>query len=143
MSPAGGGEDDLEAIRERLYATMWDDAGIVRDAAGLSRAEASLSDVAAALDRYRLPAPARDPGFNMTWHDWLNLSNLVAVSRAIVRAAQARENSRGAHFRADFPEPGDLAASAYMRVRQGVDGALAVDAIPVAFTRVRPGESLV
>ena len=143
MSSAGGSEDDLEAIREQLYATMWDDAGIVRDAAGLSRAETSLSDVAAALDRYRLPAAARDPGFNMTWHDWLNLSNLVAVSRAIVRAAQARENSRGAHFRADFPEPGDLAASAYTRVRQSVDGALEIDAIPVAFTRVRPGESLV
>jgi fumarate reductase flavoprotein subunit len=143
MSSAGGGEDDLEAIRERLYATMWDDAGIVRDAAGLSRAETSLSDVAAALDQYRLPAAARDPGFNMTWHDWLNLSNLVAVSRVIVRAAQARENSRGAHFRADFSEPGDLAASTYTRVRQSVAGALAVDAIPVAFTRVRPGESLV
>jgi fumarate reductase flavoprotein subunit len=143
MSSAGGGEDDLEAIRDRLYATMWDDAGIVRDAAGLSRAETSLSDVAAALDRYRLPAAARDPGFNMTWHDWLNLSNLVAVSRVIVRAAQARENSRGAHFRADFSEPGDLAASTYTRVRQSVAGALAVDAIPVAFTRVRPGESLV
>ena len=31
--------------------------------------------------------------------------NLVAVSKVIVRAAQARENSRGAHFRADFPDP--------------------------------------
>jgi len=143
MSTAGGGEDDLEAIRERLYATMWDDAGIVRDAAGLARAAASLTELAESIARYRLPAAARDRSFNMTWHDSLNLANLVDVSRVIVRAAQAREDSRGAHFRADFPELGDLAASAYTRVRQGVDGTLAVEVIPVAFTRVRPGASLV
>lgn len=143
MSAAGAGEDDLEAIRERLCATMWDDAGIVRDVAGLARAAATLDELGESIERYRLPAAARRRSFNMTWHDWLNLSNLVAVSRVIVRAAQARENSRGAHFRADFPEPGDLGASAYTRVRQGSDGALALDVIPVAFTRVQPGASLV
>jgi fumarate reductase flavoprotein subunit len=61
----------------------------------------------------------------------------------IVRAAQARENSRGAHCRADFPDPGELETSAYTRVRARGDGALTVDAIPVVFTRVRPGESLI
>jgi succinate dehydrogenase flavoprotein subunit len=134
---------ELEAIRERLHAVMWDDAGIVRDAAGLARAEAALRDLGSALERYRLPENARDRRFNLAWHDWLNLSNLLAVSQVIVRAAQARRNSRGAHFRADFPEPGDLATSSYTRVRAGADGSLRVDAVPVAFTRVRPGESLI
>jgi fumarate reductase flavoprotein subunit len=143
LSGDGDREGDLEAIRERLYATMWEDAGIVREAEGLARAAATLNELAGALDRYRLPASARDRSFNMTWHDWLNLSNLVEVSRVIVRAAQARENSRGAHFRSDFPEPGDLNASTYTRVRASGTGALAVDAIPIAFTRVRPGASLV
>jgi fumarate reductase flavoprotein subunit len=133
---------DLEAIRERLYGLMWDDAGIVRDAAGLARAEAALAELGGSLARYRLPATARDRAFNMTWHDFLNLSNLITVSHVIVCAAQARENSRGAHFRADFPAGGDLQSSAYTRVRADSDGRLAVDAIPVAFTRVRPGASL-
>ena len=48
--------------------------------------------------------------FNLTWHDWLNLRSLTEVSRVITLAARKRENSRGAHFREDFPEPGDLAA---------------------------------
>ncbi len=134
---------DLEPLRERLYATMWDDAGIVRDRPGLSRAEGALGELAEALDRYRLPKGARDPSFNLTWHDWLNLSNLVAVSRVIVRAAQARENSRGAHFRTDFPDPGDLDASTFTRVRLHPDGELAVEAVPVVFSHVRPGESLI
>jgi fumarate reductase flavoprotein subunit len=81
--------------------------------------------------------------FNMTWHDWINLSNLVAVSQVIVRAAQARENSRGAHYRSEFPDPGDLATSTYTRVRAGASGVLAVEAVPVRFTRVRPGQSLI
>ncbi|HET8875126.1 MAG TPA: FAD-binding protein [Casimicrobiaceae bacterium] len=134
---------DLETIRERLYATMWDDAGIVRDAECLARAHTELHELRGELARYRLPETARDPSFNLTWHDWLNLANLVAVSQAIVRAAQARENSRGAHFRADFAQPGDLASSTYTRVRDGGGGALTVEAVPVVFTRVRPGESLV
>jgi fumarate reductase flavoprotein subunit len=61
----------------------------------------------------------------------------------IVRAAQARENSRGAHFRTDFPDAGDLDTSSFTRVRATADGALSVAAVPVAFTRVRPGSSLV
>ncbi|HEX6793068.1 MAG TPA: FAD-binding protein, partial [Casimicrobiaceae bacterium] len=134
---------DLDAVRERLYTTMWDDAGIVRDAAGLARANAVLDALDDDLERYRLPPAARTRAFNLTWHDWLNLTNLVRVSRAIVRAAQARENSRGAHFRADFPEAGDLATSAYTRVRDDGHGALNVEAVPVAFTRVRPGQSLI
>ena len=95
------------------------------------------------LDGYRLPAAARDLPFNLTWHDWLNLANLVAVSQVIVRAALARENSRGAHFRADFPDAGDLDTSTYTRVRQSSGGTLDVQAVPVQFTRVRPGNSLV
>jgi fumarate reductase flavoprotein subunit len=132
---------DLEGIRERLYSTMWHDAGIVRDAAGLARASAALDALAAELDASALPDAARDRAFNVSWHDWLNLDNLVAVSRAIVRAAMARENSRGAHFRADFPDAGDLAGSAYTRITQR-GNAMACESIPVRFTRVRPGESL-
>jgi fumarate reductase flavoprotein subunit len=122
---------------------MWDDAGIVRDAPGLARAAGALTVLAGELDGYRMPAAARDPAFNVTWHDWLNLTNLVDVSKVIVHAALSRENSRGAHFRADFPDGGDLDTSSYTRVRQSGGGTLDVEAVPVQFTRVRPGNSLV
>ena len=140
--PFGRGEGgDLEVIRERLYATMWDDAGIVRDAVGLERAAATLAVLADELGAFSLPANARARAFNLTWHEWLNLQSLVDVSRAIVAAAAARCESRGAHFRSDHPDTGDLAASNYIRVRRR-DGELLVEAVPVRFTRVRPGASL-
>ena len=137
-----GKPGDIEGMRERLYATMWDDAGIVRDAASLARADATLAEIAAELDDRTLPAGARDRAYNLSWHDWLNLGSLVATSRAIVRAAQAREDSRGAHYRSDFPQAGDPAKSTFTRIVQK-GGALECEQIPVRFTRVRPGESLV
>jgi fumarate reductase flavoprotein subunit len=139
---APGDRADLEALRERLYATMWDDAGIVRNAQGLGRAESALATLAAEHCAYTLPAAGCNRAFNLAWHDWLNLGSLIAVSQVIVCAAQARTNSRGAHYRDDYPETGDLAASAYTRVRLGKAG-LTCDLRPVRFTRVRPGESLV
>jgi fumarate reductase flavoprotein subunit len=145
LAPGATADDPqlLEAVRERLYDVMWSDAGIVRDATGLARADAALADMTDALARYRLPAAARDPAYNLAWHDWLNLGSLVAVSRAIVAAAQARTESRGAHFRSDHPRSGDLHLSTYHRVRAAPDGTLTVTPVPVRFTRVAPGQSLV
>ncbi|MGA0395276.1 MAG: hypothetical protein ACO3MW_14595, partial [Rhodospirillales bacterium] len=56
--------------------------------------------------------------------------------------SQARENSRGAHYRADFPEAGDLGTSYYTQVRQQ-NGELTVENQQVEFTRVIPGQTLI
>jgi fumarate reductase flavoprotein subunit len=127
---------DLEAIREKLYDTMWERVGIIRDRQGLEHALGELDEMDAGLGQIGIGSEER--AFNLTWHDWLNLGNLVAVSRAIARAALAREDSRGAHFREDFPETSVLETSAFTSI--GADGRATMK--PVAFTRVRPGQSL-
>ena len=139
VAPLGRPRGDIDSLRERLYEVMWEDAGIVRDHASLQRAERTLAGLATALDAAGVGSG--DRAFNLSWHDWLNLRNLVLVSQAITLAAQAREDSRGAHYRADFPGTGDLPGSTFTCVRL-VDGALAVGAEPVRFTRLRPGETL-
>lgn len=83
-----------------------------------------------------------DRRYNVTWHDWMNLQSLVDISRVITVSALARENSRGAHFREDFPESGDLHSSRYTRVTADGDG-LRLDMVPVKFDIVRPGTSLI
>jgi fumarate reductase flavoprotein subunit len=130
---------DLNALRERLLDLMWDEVGIVRDSASLHKASAELGEHEAAL----LATGIADTGraFDMTWSDWLNLRSQVEMSQVIAQAALRRENSRGAHFRSDFPEPGDLETSRYTVVRQFGD-TLDVSDAPVEFTHVRPGESL-
>ncbi len=127
---------NLEALRERLYDVMWEKVGIIRDARGLADAASELAAIEASLEKTGIGSAER--AFNLTWHDWLNLKSLVAVSRIICAAALAREDSRGAHYRDDFPESGSLASSAFTSITAGGNVVMK----PVAFTRVRPGESL-
>ena len=82
-----------------------------------------------------------DRAFNLTWHDWLNLRSLVETSKVITKAALQRENSRGAHYREDFPGEGDLETSRFTVARMA-DGDLQISDEPVEFTLVRPGDSL-
>jgi fumarate reductase flavoprotein subunit len=130
---------NLNAIRERLYDVMWDDVGIIRDAASLLRAEGALDELDARLDATGVDAS--NLAFNLTWHDWLNLKNLLLVSKAIRASAVAREDSRGAHCRSDFPEVRDLDHSRYTCVNWR-EGRFETTARSVLFTRVKPGETL-
>ena len=130
----------LGDLRDRLLNLMWDDVGVLRDANGLKRALAALDQLE---DELLMSGVGPDNRvFNLTWHDWLNLRSLIEVSRVISLAALAREDSRGAHFREDFPETGALETSGYTVVQQ-CDGTLETRQEPVAFTIVRPGESLI
>ena len=74
--------------------------------------------------------------FNVAWQDWLNLENQTAVARLIVESALERRESRGAHYRSDFPSP-DAGPLFTVRVRRGKGGPL-VSRAPVALTRLAP-----
>jgi fumarate reductase flavoprotein subunit len=134
--PAG----NIDEIREELYRIMWEDAGIVRSGASLARARSALAALRGQLDATGVHGG--DLRYNLTWHDWLNLASLIEVSASICVAAEGRTDSRGAHFREDHPETGELAQSAFSRVKME-GGMLALSWKPVEFTRVRPGQSLV
>ena len=138
-APLGKPAGDLNAVREGLYGAMWDDVGIIRDAQSLHRADEKLDELEARLDASGVAAG--NLAYNLAWHDWLNLQNLLLVSRSIREAAAAREDSRGAHFRSDFPEVRDLDRSRYTSVTW-TSGAFGVAMRPVEFTRVKPGETL-
>jgi fumarate reductase flavoprotein subunit len=138
-APLGKKAGDLAVLRERLYDLMWDEVGIVRDAASLALAEVALRDLEAELDATGIAGA--NLAFNLTWHDWLNMKSLLLVSNAIRFAAAARDDSRGAHFRSDFPDVRDLQSSRYTCVNYR-DGAFESSTRPVVFTRVKPGETL-
>jgi L-aspartate oxidase len=82
----------LAEIRDAIQRAMSRHVSVVRDAAGLMTAIAELEQVAA-----RLPAEPGDRG------GWIT-TNMATAALAIATAALLREESRGAHFRSDFPE---------------------------------------
>lgn len=127
------------ALRETLSRTMWDDVGIMRTRGGIASGLEKLAGHAAALRDLGVADGQRR--FNLSWHDWLNLESLTSISKVIATAALAREDSRGAHFREDFPETGNLSASAYTRVSARNDE-LHLELVPVKFDIVSPGQSL-
>ncbi|MEO1494026.1 MAG: FAD-binding protein [Pseudomonadota bacterium] len=131
---------DIHALRDRLSQVMWDKVGILRKDGDLREALNALTDLREDLDRTGLADG--DRAFNLTWHDWMNLDSLIDISEVITRAALAREDSRGAHFREDFPQTGDLESTAYTQIRL-VDEGLQTQQIPVSFDIVKPGESLI
>jgi L-aspartate oxidase len=79
-----GAEGHRVVDRRRLQEAMTSDSGVLRDSESLARA----AKVAAR------PTPSRD----------LELANLALLARAVIAAAEARTESRGAHARTDFPQ---------------------------------------
>jgi len=77
-----------EPIKQRVRSLMWEKVGIIRTADGLKEAIGEL-------DRLRQRAPNR------------STLNFITVACLIAEAALARQESRGAHYRADFPERND------------------------------------
>ena len=129
----------LEPLRERLYDVMWEKVGIIRTEGGLRSALSQLASIDNDLKECGIADANR--AFNLNWHDWLNLKSLAETSRVIAEAALARTDSRGAHFREDFPQSGALEDSCYTSLRMK-NSALKIVMKPVAFTRVRPGQTL-
>ena len=91
----------IASLRARLQRTMSRYVGVVRDAEGLARARADIAEIAADLER---AAPAATQTAHENARAFWELRNLLDAAQAVVSAATFREESRGAHDRADFPE---------------------------------------
>ena len=92
---SGSGNGDDEPLRREAQQLMESHVGIVRDAEGLSAAVARLQEIRSAL-----PAPID--------RRRAESRNIVESGLAIARAALARTESRGGHYRSDYPAKDDL-----------------------------------
>ncbi|MGH7645560.1 MAG: fumarate reductase/succinate dehydrogenase flavoprotein subunit, partial [Gemmatimonadales bacterium] len=117
----GGGPFKIQA---ELQDCMQDLVGIVRREAELRRA---LERIAALQGRAARVAVIGNREYNPGWHTALDLRCLLMVSEAIARAALERRESRGAHFRDDYPGKDDAAGRVRTMVRRGAGGGGAME----------------
>ena len=130
-----GGPAPFE-LTDRLKAGMWTHCGLVRTHAGLLQARALLEELGEQSSRGSIGGPCEA---NPAWQQSLDLESQLMVASLIVESALVREESRGAHFRADFPERDDEGWLRAVIVARGEDGEPAISTRPVELTRMAPG----
>lgn len=123
------------ALTDALKETMWVHCGLVRTRDGLLQAGERLAELQEESSRVSAAAPREA---NSAWQQALDLESQLTVARLIVASALAREESRGAHFRADFPEHDDDSWLRVVVVTLGADGEPELTTRPVELTRLAP-----
>jgi succinate dehydrogenase / fumarate reductase, flavoprotein subunit len=115
-------------IQHQLQDVMQDLVGIVRREEEMQEA---LERIQALKDRAAKVTAPGNREYNPGWHTALDLQNLLTVSEAIALSAIDRKESRGAHFREDYPEKSAAAAKFNSTIRRGQDGAMSLGREPV------------
>ena len=129
--------DSTFAIRREMTTVMTNQVGVFRTGSELEEAVAGLSQLRARYERLSPPGGARP--FNYALMDYLEVGYLLDLSEIIARGALARTESRGAHYRLDYPRRDDERWLHHTFARQG-EGGLEFTAGPVTITRYEPQE---
>jgi len=120
---------------EGPYAVQYALQDMMQDLVGIVRQE---SEMLQALDRMQqLKARAARVGvsgnreYNPGWHTAVDLNNLLTVSEMVTKAALERKESRGAHFRDDYPAKDDKFGSFNIVIRKGPGGSMQIMREPI------------
>jgi succinate dehydrogenase / fumarate reductase, flavoprotein subunit len=141
----GAGDEKLAAIRSELQETMDTNASVYRTEATLKQAEV---DIVALKERYgRISVQDKGRRFNTDLLEAVELGFLLDLAQVLVASARARNESRGGHFREDYPHRDDVNFMRHtMAYRDGSDDPAATDVEirldykPVVVTRYQPME---
>jgi succinate dehydrogenase / fumarate reductase flavoprotein subunit len=115
-------QHDLQQMMQKLV-------GIVRRA---DEMEQALSELISLVDRAGKVGVVGNREYNGGWHTALDLRNLLSVSELITRAALDRRESRGAHFRDDYPQKDEAFAGCNIVLRRNDSGDLQLTRQPLS-----------
>ena len=115
-------------VQEALQETMQDLVGIVRAQGEMEQAVSRLQGL---KQRAASVGVSGNREYNPGWHTALDLTNLLTVSEAIARSALERKESRGGHFRDDYPDKDPAFATFNFVTRKGPDGEMQLTRQPI------------
>ena len=123
----GDGEGPYKVMHD-LQSTMQDLVGIVRKDSEMREALTRLGDLNARAAKVGV---AGHREYHMGWHTALDLRNLLTVSEAVARSAIERTESRGGHFRDDFPSQAAEWGKVNVQTSRASDGTMKVSRLPI------------
>jgi hypothetical protein len=103
----------------------------------ITRASASPSPLWGEVRGAGSPASGSSSIYNAPWNEIINTENLALIAEMLTRSALAREESRGAHYRSDFPEK-EVHWLKNICMTPRSDGSFDLSYAPVKFTRLAP-----
>jgi succinate dehydrogenase / fumarate reductase flavoprotein subunit len=124
----GPGGENPYTIQHELQAMMQDLVGIVRMESEMREA---LDRLAALRARAERTGVGGNREYNTGWHTALDLPNLLLVSEAIARAGLERKESRGAHFREDYPAKSEEFSRFNFVIQKGPNGVMTLTRQPI------------
>jgi succinate dehydrogenase / fumarate reductase flavoprotein subunit/fumarate reductase flavoprotein subunit len=129
--------EDAYALNQELKNLTWEKIGVVRTKEDLEQALGQLDEMEERAQQIKVSG---SPCFNLEWNEALNVRNLIAVARMIARSALMRKESRGSHFRLDFPQTDNAQWLKNIFLKR--QGAKEIDlyTAEVNFSRLRPEE---
>ncbi|HVF41074.1 MAG TPA: fumarate reductase/succinate dehydrogenase flavoprotein subunit [Gemmatimonadaceae bacterium] len=125
---SGASSEGPYQVQHTLQEMMQELVGIVRREDEMVRA---LDGLASLRNRASRVCVSGNREYNPGWHTSLDLSNLLTVAEAVTRSAIERKESRGGHFRDDFPEKDPAYAAFNILVSRGDDGSMQITREPV------------
>ncbi|MFQ5710823.1 MAG: FAD-binding protein [Candidatus Geothermarchaeales archaeon] len=123
------------AVRKRLQKLMSSKVGVIRDGEGLKEAVKEILGLREYLPKVSLRSDARS--YNSEWIEALLLPRMLDVAEMVARAALLRAESRGAHYRADYPAT-DNKNWLKNIVLKHVEGEMRLTTRPVVVTKIAP-----
>jgi len=115
-------------VQQELQNLMQEKVGIVRREEEMAEALVAIQTLRERAEHVSVDGNRE---YNPGWHTALDLNNLLTVSEAIARAALVRHESRGAHFREDYPQKEEAYGKFNLVVRKGPDGEMHVSREPL------------
>ena len=116
------------ALQHELQDMMQLNVGIVRNE---DEMQTALVGVRKLKDRLKNVGATGNIDFNPSWHTALDMHNLLNVSEAITLAAIKRKESRGGHFREDFPNKEKQFGNINFSVKKNSDGEMEIKSVPI------------
>jgi succinate dehydrogenase / fumarate reductase flavoprotein subunit len=124
---SSGGESPFK-LQQELQEMMQELVGIVRRESEMLEA---LEKIRGLGERARRVCVPGNREYNPGWHTALDIENLLTVSEAITRSAIERKESRGGHFREDYPNKDPAAAQFNLVTARGAEGRMQLTRAPI------------